>query len=290
MALGGCATGGLSDAAGSADAHRAWIERCGDWDDWDEPGLPFRIYGNSYYVGTCGITAILVAGDQGHVLIDGGTAAGADAVAANIVALGFALTDVRLLLHSHEHFDHVAGLARLQQVTGARLLASAAAAPVLSSGVAAPDDPQAGMHEPFPAARVDGLVREGVAVVLGSLALTPIATPGHTPGALSWRWESCDGERCLPIVYADSLSPLSRDDYRFSDHPAYVAAFRAGLEKLAALDCAILITPHPSASDLRTRLGSPDGLVDRGRCAAYAAAIAGRLAERLATEAESSTP
>ena len=85
-----------------------------------------------------------------------------------------------------------------------------------------------------------------------------------------------------------TLGAGARTQYLYSryENPTVVAVE----EKLAALDCAILITPHPSASDLRTRLGSPDGLVDRGRCAAYAAAIAGRLAERLATEAESSTP
>ena len=75
--------------------------------------------------------------------------------------------------------------------------------------------------------------------------LTAIATPGHTPGALSWHWGSCDGGVCRPIVYADSLTPVSNDTYRFSDHPAYLAAFRASIAKIAALPCEILLTPHP---------------------------------------------
>lgn len=262
----------------------AWVNSCSDWDDWDKAGPPYRIYGNSYYVGTCGISAILITGANGHILIDGATAAGADVIAANIRALGFALTDIKLLLQSHEHFDHVAGLAKLQQLSGARLLASAAAVPVLASGVVNAADPQAGMHQPFPAARVDGEVKEGEAVTLGSISLLPVATPGHTPGALSWQWTSCEAEHCQVLVYADSLSPVSSDSYRFSEHLSYLNAYRAGLSKLAKLDCQILLTPHPSASNMRTRLQSESGLSDDKGCQLYADAVTQRLQQWLAKE------
>ena len=140
------------------------------------------------------------------MLIDGGTEEGAEVIAANIRALGFKLTDIKYLLHSHEHFDHVGGIARLQQLTGATLVASAPAEKVLNTGLPSTDDPQAGMHKPFPAANVGRVVADGGEVRLGDLMLTAMATPGHTPGALSWRWESCDGGVCRTMVYADSLS------------------------------------------------------------------------------------
>ena len=111
-------------------------------------------------------------------------------------------------------------MARLQQLTGATLVASAPAAKVLNSGAPSPDDPQAGMHKPFPAANVGRVIADGGEVRLRDVKLTAMTTPGHTPGALSWRWESCDGAVCRTMVYADSLSAVSRDDYRFSDHPA----------------------------------------------------------------------
>ncbi|MDX1536966.1 subclass B3 metallo-beta-lactamase [Arsukibacterium sp.] len=260
-----------------------WVNSCTDWDTWDKAGPPFHIYGNSYYVGTCGISAILITSADGHILIDGATEAGAEVIAANIQTLGFAITDIKLLLQSHEHFDHVAGLARLQQLSGARLLASAAAAPVLTSGVVAAADPQAGMHQPFPAVKVDGLVTAGEVVTLGKLSLMPVATPGHTPGALSWQWTSCEAEQCQVLVYADSLSPVSSDSYRFSEHLSYLQAYRAGLDKLAALDCQILLTPHPSASNMRTRLQS-NGLTDTDGCKVYAAAVTQRLDKRLTKE------
>lgn len=288
LVLSGCAAAppGAPAPAGLAPTGQSeWAAACADADEWDRPGPPFRIHGNAYYVGTCGIAAILVAGGpEGHVLIDGGTGAAPPLIAANIAALGFRIEDVALLLSSHEHFDHVGGLADLQRRSGARLLASPAAAPVLSSGETAADDPQAGMHEAFDPARVGGLVTDGQPVRLGTLSLTPLFTPGHTRGALSWQWESCEGGDCRRIVYADSLSPISNDRYRFSDHLDLIAAYRAGLARLAALDCDILMTPHPVASAMRARLVA-GSLAEPAPCRAYAATIGGRLDERLAREA-----
>jgi metallo-beta-lactamase class B len=262
----------------------AFAAACKDFDEWDKPGPPVRIHGNTYLVGTCGISAILITGSDGHIVIDAGTEHGADLVAENIRSLGFRLRDVKYLLHSHEHIDHVGGMARLQQLTGAQLVASPAAAAVFATGANAADDPQAGMHPPFPAARVDRTIRDGETVRLGELVLTAIGTPGHTPGAISWHWGGCDGGVCRRIVYADSLSPISRDDYRFSDHPDYVAAFRTGVAKLAAVDCDILLTPHPSASGMIDRMAGKVPLVNANGCRDYAAGITKLLDERLSTE------
>jgi metallo-beta-lactamase class B len=262
----------------------AFDAACDDNDDWDKPAPPVRIHANTYLVGTCGISAILVTGDAGHILIDSGTEAGVDLIAANIRRLGFRPSDVRILLQSHEHIDHVGGMARLQQLTGGSLAASPAAAGVLRNGAPGADDPQAGMFPPFRAVRVDRVLRDGEEVRLGSLALVAVATPGHTPGALSWHWGSCDGGVCRRIVYADSLSPISRDNYRFSDHPDYLAAYRASLDKIRKLECDILLTPHPSASRMIDRMAGRAPLTDSEGCRDYADAIAKRLDERLATE------
>jgi metallo-beta-lactamase class B len=141
------------------------------------------------------------------------------------------------------------------------------------------------MHKPFAAASVGRIVADGEQVRLGDLMLAAMATPGHTPGALSWRWVSCEGGVCRTIVYADSLSPVSRDDYRFSDHPAYLAAYRAAIAKIAASPCEILLTPHPSASAMPERISRGQTLLDEQGCRAYAASLTSRLDERLAKEA-----
>jgi metallo-beta-lactamase class B len=262
--------------------------RCKDADGsekyWNAPAPPVRIHANTYLVGTCGISSILITGNAGHILIDGATETGADLIAVNIRALGFRLTDIKYLLYSHEHLDHVGGIARLQQLTGAKLVASSEAAKVFTSGAAGPGDPQAGLYPPFRAARVDRILKPGDTVRLGNLMLTPVATPGHTPGAITWQWVSCDGGVCRTIVYADSLSPISRDDYRFSDHAAYLKAYSASIARVAALDCDILLTPHPSASDMVRRLGRAS-VFNANACRDYASAKAKALDERLAKEA-----
>ncbi|MGZ2412128.1 metallo-beta-lactamase class B [Sphingomonas sp. F9_3S_D5_B_2] len=262
-----------------------WASRCNDNDEWAKPAPPVRIHGNTYLVGTCGISAILITGTDGNILIDGGPEEAADLIAANIRALGFRVGDTRLILHSHEHFDHVGGIAELQRLSGATVIASVPAAKVLASGLASADDPQFGINKPFPAVSVGRTVGDGGEIRLGNLMLTAMATPGHTSGALSWRWVSCDGGVCRTIVYADSLSPVSRDDYRFSDHPARLAAFRSSIAKVAASPCEIVLTPHPSASHMRDRLALGRPLLDPEGCRSYAAELTEHLDARLAKEA-----
>jgi metallo-beta-lactamase class B len=266
-----------------------WALACKDSDNWNKPAPPVRIHGNTYLVGTCGISSILIVGDQGNILIDGGTEEDADLIADNIRTLGFRVEDLKFILHSHEHFDHVGGIAKLQRLSGATLIASAPAAKALASGTPTADDPQAGMSKPFPPASVGRVIADNGQVRLGNLMLTAMATPGHTPGALSWRWVSCDGGVCRTIVYADSLTPVSSDDYRFSDRPAYLASYRASIAKIAVTPCEILLTPHPSASATRDRLALGQPLFDPDGCKAYAASVTKQLEERLAKEAAAQT-
>lgn len=258
---------------------------CEDFDDWDKPTEPFQIHGDTWYVGTCGITALLIRGPEGAVLIDSGTLKGSEAITANIEKIGVKLSEVKAILGSHEHFDHVGGFARLQGLTGAPVMVGADAVAVIRTGRDDPRDPQAGLHAPM--APVPGTVRavaDGEVVNVGGFEITGIATPGHTLGAMSWQWESCDVGGCVTIVYADSLSPVSADDYRFTDHPDYVATFREGIARLRPLECGMLLTPHPSASDMiaRARTGT---FVGGMTCAQYADSKTRALDERLAKEA-----
>ena len=119
------------------------------------------IHGNTYLVGTCGISSILITGSDGDILIDGGTEAGADLIARQYPqARVSARRDVKILLNSHEHFDHVGGIARLQQLTGAQLFASAGGC--RGAQDAAPPARAIRRRDrssPFPPARVDRIIR-----------------------------------------------------------------------------------------------------------------------------------
>src|SRR6185436_19187616 len=106
--------------------------------EWIQAQKPFKVFGNTYWVGTKGLGAILITSDRGHVLIDGALPESVPQIRDHIRELGFKLEDVRLLLNSHVHYDHSGGLGELQRLTGARAAASASSAKVLTSGESEP--------------------------------------------------------------------------------------------------------------------------------------------------------
>src|SRR6188768_2100921 len=248
--LTGCTPASAQDEFPTGTPLPEFFVQCEEKDGWTDPAPPIRLFANVYDVGTCGIVVLLIASNKGHVLIDSGPAEAAPLVIANIRELGFVTEDVEWIVTSHEHHDHVGGVAELQALTGARVAASAAAKRQLETGVLDPADPQAGTFDPYPAIHVDRVLRDGETLELGPLRLTMHATPGHAPGSTSWTWTSCDDRDCPQIAYLDSVTAVSADDYRFTDHPDYVATFRKSLDKIAAIECDFVITPHPGASTL----------------------------------------
>ena len=259
---------------------------------WNDPATPRHIHGNTWYVGTCGISALLVISDEGHVIVDGATPQAGAQIVANIRRLGFEPTDVKAIVLSHEHFDHAGGLAELQRATGAPVYARAPAVATLKRGASDRGDPQLEVLEGFPPVAVVRTIGDEEVLRVGPIAMRAIPTPGHTPGGTSWTWNACNdnGDDCRRVVYADSLTAISDDTWRFGDeaaHPGYLAAFRDTLARVAALDCDILVTPHPSTSALWTRIGpaANASLVDHDACRAYAQTATARLDKRLADEA-----
>lgn len=272
----------------------AEVPACPDTTDvmqgWDTRAAPRKIFGNTYDVGTCGIAAILVTGTQGHVLIDGATEKAAPLIAANLRALGLEPRDVKVLLNTHEHGDHAGGLAELQRLTGAPLLALPVAAPTLRRGTSDRGDPQFAELEPYPAVADVRVLVDGQTVQVGELTLTPHATPGHAPGGTSWTWRSCERSRCVNLAFVDSLSAVSDDHFRHSEHPEYVAAFQRSLDTVEALPCDLLITPHPLASNLRARLEGQAPLIDPEACKHHARSARQGLERRLQKEAGANAP
>jgi metallo-beta-lactamase class B len=261
---------------------------------WNMPQQAFKIYGNSYYVGTHGLGSVLITSDTGHVLIDGALPESVPQIVASIRSLGFRVEDIRLIVNSHVHYDHAGGIAELQKLSGARVVASPWSAGVMKNGIMPRDDPQFGN---LPIARVANLatVKDGETIRAGSLTLTAHLTAGHTPGGTSWTWRSCENSRCLNLVYADSLTPVSRDGFFYTRSKEYatgVADFERSYAFLDKTPCDILLTPHPDFSNLWQRLerrrSNPDALIDPGACHALAESSRQLLKKRLETETASS--
>jgi metallo-beta-lactamase class B len=251
--------------------------QCDACAEWNAPRKPYRVFGNTYYVGTGGLGSVLITSPDGHVLLDGGLPQSAPLIADSIRALGFRLGDVRLIVNSHAHYDHVGGIAALQRASGAIVAASAAGARVIGRGELAPDDPQFRFGPDggrFPRVEIIRTVGDREVLRVGGISVTAHLTPGHTTGGTTWSWRSCEGERCQDIVYADSLNPVSTPGFRFTGDgksPSRVATFRASIARVAALPCDILIAVHPQFARGKT-------------CKTYADDAAKRLDLRIAEE------
>ncbi len=271
-------------------------EMCGEW---NLPLEPFRLYGNTYYVGTAGLSALLITSDQGHILLDGGLTQSAPLIAANVVKLGFKVEDIKLILNSHAHYDHAAGIAALQRASGATVVSSASGAEGFALGNAVPDDPQAGFGKAdnaFPPVKNVRVVKDLDIVRVGPLAVQMHDTAGHTPGSTTWTWQSCVGGRCLNMVYADSISAIAAPGFRFTGDaktPSRVDRFRKSITTVGELPCDIMMTTHPAVTDLsgklKKRAAKPpvDPFIDPQACRALAANAMKALDARVAEEKKS---
>ncbi|HTE40551.1 MAG TPA: subclass B3 metallo-beta-lactamase [Steroidobacteraceae bacterium] len=259
---------------------------------WSQPQKPFKVFGNTYYVGTRGLSSILITSDQGHVLIDGAIPEAAQQIAANVRALGFKLEDVKLILNSHVHFDHAGGIAELQKLSGAVVAGSPIAAKVLNAGPVGTDDPQYGTIQAIAPATNVRVFKDKETQRVGSLAITPHLTPGHTPGGTSWTWQSCENQQCLNIVYADSLNPISAPGYQYtasSRKPTGQQQLEQSFAALEGLSCDVMLTPHPELADLFAKLqrkegGDANAFRGAPACAQYVETYRGKLRDRVNQE------
>lgn len=278
----------LFAAAGCASTGWDTPIDCEYCERWNEAQAPFQIFANTYYVGTAGLSSILVDAGDRLILFDGGLPQSAPQIAGNLAELGFDIADVDVIFVSHVHYDHVGGIAALQRLSGARVITGEAGREPLANGVLDPGDPQ---YDPdraatrFPAVRSVETAADGTTVRIGRMDITAVATPGHTANSTSWAWRDCASDgRCADVVYADSLSAVSRDGYRFADGAGDL--LRASIRRIATLDCDILLSPHPFNFDMSDKLaaGGADAFIDGGDCARYASIALERLERRLDAE------
>ena len=277
------------------------------------------MFGNTYYVGSDGLSALLITGDAGHILLDGGLSQTAPLIDANVRKLGFKTEDIKLIAVSHGHFDHGGGVASLQRFTGATVVASPATAAALRRGENTPDDPQFGFGRAFNGFPVVKSVREvadGEVMRIGKLAVTVHHIPGHSPGSSAYSWQSCpptrpeaatarsrrsspdssraeadESSKCLNVVYADSLTSVSAPGFKYGQR---LESFRRSIEKVAALPCDIVLSPHPSFTQVDAKLKrraemkgqGTDPFIDANGCKAYAADGMKRLEARRAEESK----
>ncbi|MBL9199824.1 MAG: subclass B3 metallo-beta-lactamase [Opitutaceae bacterium] len=222
---------------------RGWIKRL--FDSWRAPTPPRQLVGNIHYVGAVGVSSFLITTPAGHILLDTGFEDTVPIIQRSVEQLGFRVADIKFILSSHAHIDHVGGHALMKKLSGAQVLASAADARTLESGGADDFIPWPQDTILYAPAKVDRIIADGERVTLGGVTLTAHLTPGHTRGATTWTMDVEDAgvKRHVAFFSSASINAGTRllDNPRY---PGFVRDFEGTFARLRALPCDIFFAPH----------------------------------------------
>ncbi len=232
--------------------------------EWNVPQKPFHVIGNIYYVGMAGVSAFLIVTPQGNILTDGGLPESAPFIEKNIQALGFKLSDVKVLLNSHAHFDHSGGLAKLKADTGAKFYASTGDKPFLESGHI-PYGPSA-LIDTAPV-KVDRAMKDGESFTLGGVTMTANVIPGHTRGCTTWTMPLTEAGVTHKVMFFCSISVAGNPIAGKLAYPTIVSDYRASFARLKKMDADIFLAAHGGQFAMAEKLakvkpGAPNPFID----------------------------
>nr|WP_292971383.1 subclass B3 metallo-beta-lactamase [Mucilaginibacter sp.] len=218
--------------------------------DWTRPIAPFRVVGNLYYVGTADLACYLITTKEGHILINTGLASSENIILGNIKKLGFNVNDIKILLTTQAHFDHLGAMAAIKKITGAKMLADYADASVIADGGLSDYDLD-GKYRTFKPIHVDHILHNDDHITLGNMDLTMLHHPGHTKGSCSYLFNVTDNGRSYRVLIANM--PTIVTDKDFDTIPAYPQIAKDYAYTLAAmqkLKFDIWLASHGSQFDL----------------------------------------
>jgi metallo-beta-lactamase class B len=253
---------------------------------WNQPMEPFRVIGNIHYVGTHGLAAYLITSPAGHILLDAALAESATQIERNITALGFRLSDVRVLLNSHAHYDHSGGLAQLKRATGAKLIAMQGDRSALEGGFYLGSEGDRSLDS-VPV-KVDRTVRDGEKVSLGDTMLTANLTPGHTRGCTSWSTTVTEAGKKHRVLFFCSASVAANRLVAPPQYDGIVRDYRRTFARAKRMKVDVFLAPHPEffrMHEKRQRLGTgPNPFVDPAEFAVFIAKAEADFQEQLAVQ------
>jgi metallo-beta-lactamase class B len=221
--------------------------------EWSAPAEPFRIAGNLYYVGTYDLGCYLITTPKGHILINTGLAESVPMIKKNIEQLGFKYSDIKILLTTQAHFDHVAGMAEIKKQTGAKMMVDAKDAKVLGDGGNS-DYYMGGKGPLYLPVKADKLLHDQDSISLGGTKLVLLHHPGHTQGSCSYLVNVKDEKRSYTVLIANMPTILS--DTKMTGMPGYPDIskdFAYTLNAMKKLQFDLWVASHASQFDMHEK-------------------------------------
>lgn len=210
--------------------------------EWYEPFPAHKVVGNVYYVGSKDLATYLITTPDGHILINSGFERTVPLIQKSVESLGFKMTDVKIILASHAHSDHVAGHAALQKATGAKVYVMRGDDQVIASGGKGQYMYTTSRWDPC---KVDRVLEDKEEVKLGGVTLVARLTPGHTRGCTTWAWRvEEDGKKYDVVVIG---SPNVNPGFQLvdnKDYPEMANDFAKTFEVLKSLPCDVFLGAH----------------------------------------------
>lgn len=235
--------------------------------DWSKNYKPFQIVGNLYYVGTYDLACYLVTTQKGHILINTGLASSAQQIKANVEALGFKFADIKILLTTQAHYDHLGAMAAIKKMTGAKMMVDEKDAPPMADGGIS--DYAFGGKMTFAPVKADRLLRNNDKIILGDMQLTILHHPGHTKGSCSFLLNVKDKAKTYRVLIANMPSIVT--EKKFSEvkaYPSIAKDYAYTLNSLKKQTFDIWLSSHASQFDLHAKhkpgdAYNPKAFIDR---------------------------
>jgi metallo-beta-lactamase class B len=232
--------------------------------NWDDPFPPHRVMGDVYYVGSAGLASFLITTPEGHILINSGYERTVPLVRAAVEKLGFKFTDIKILLASQAHDDHVAGAALVKEMSGAQVMVMAPDDEVVRGGGQG-DFHYTSRWKECPVSRV---LRDGEEVKLGGTTLVAHLTPGHTKGCTTWTMTAREGGRAYQVVIVGGTNV--NPGFRLvnnAKYPEIADDYARTFRVLKSLACEVFLGAHGdyygmAAKYAKLRAGDPLAFVD----------------------------
>ena len=218
--------------------------------EWSAPYQPFRIAGNLYYVGTYDLACYLITTSEGLILINTGLANSVDMINKNIETLGFKPGDIRILLTTQAHNDHVSGMAAIQRLTGAKMMVDRGDSSVVADGGKS-DYALSNYYEPI---KIDRILNNGDTIKLGDARLVMLHHPGHTRGSCSFLFDVRDEQRSYRVLIANMPTIVTSKKFSsITTYPEIEKDYAYTLREMKKLSFDLWLSSHASQFDLHKK-------------------------------------